>query len=155
MQLKCLYRISNRELNCKKGLKGGFDMICPDCKKEVSEDCAICPSCGYPLEALAFAEKAEAEQRETKQVDEHSAPTAGKVCRISAIILGVIVFFVGIVAGYTLAEEYDEFTCLPMFIVWITGYLSCLFLYVIGRIAENIQDIRDCAMQSYSSKEKK
>lgn len=129
-------------------------MICPECKKEVSEECTVCPSCGYPLEALKFVEETE-EISERQANTNRDSITAGDVCKFSAVLIGVVVFFLGIFMGNEYSNKYDEFNWICAAIVWVSDYIFSLFLFVIGDIAKNIKDVRDCAVESSSCKEEK
>ena len=103
--------------------------MCPECCKELSGKEKKCPNCG-----IIFGEPTSYETQQNYEVQQNTQGEAGtlaRLCKITALIMGVICFFLGLAFASSGGG-------LLVLLVWFGGFTSCLLLYSVGEILSQL-----------------
>lgn len=97
-------------------------VLCPECKKEVSEKAATCPHCGYPLNVSAQGQPS----IQTSAVQKHKIP--GRGFGITSMVLGIIsIVYIPFLIGKTLqipAEVLLGFEASPFELLLVISVIA-------------------------------
>lgn len=79
--------------------------------------------------------------------------SVARVCKGAAIIIGIILFIMGIVVGKS--DAFDDFSWRTAFMIWTSGFLFCLLLFTLGEITEKLSSANDYLQRLYENENRK